>query len=202
MLARETHQTADGLYGHVVPGAFLIGAGLAVSGDRAIYYARANRLDMLISKTALVEITKFVICYQDIRFRGKHAYDLLPLRGFNTDADRALPTICRLEIGRVFGVFATFVFQVRGPQWRVSSPIPGRSIFQTSAPRSDRICVRQGPARIRDRSRIFIPVSGPAMFFTFSVFGQRRPALRRFTVISPIRATLRSKFDISRLEMQ
>src|SRR5262249_49533926 len=40
-----------------------------------------------------------------------------------------------------------------GPQPRVSSPVPGRSIFTTSAPRSARSWLAQGPARTRERSR-------------------------------------------------
>ncbi len=39
-----------------------------------------------------------------------------------------------------------------GPQARVSSPLPGRSILITSAPRSARFCAHHGPASTRDRS--------------------------------------------------
>src|SRR5262245_56030902 len=48
-----------------------------------------------------------------------------------------------------------------GPQWRVSSPAPGFSTFQTVAPKSASSWVAQGPARMRLRSRILMPASGP-----------------------------------------
>src|SRR6185312_2172995 len=44
---------------------------------------------------------------------------------------------------------------------RVSSPAPGRSILITSAPRSARICVAQGPASTRDRSRTRMDDNAP-----------------------------------------
>src|SRR6185295_5013079 len=47
-----------------------------------------------------------------------------------------------------------------GPQDRVSSPAPGRSILTTSAPRSPRICPHNGPASTRDASRTRRPVKG------------------------------------------
>src|SRR6185436_10973718 len=50
-----------------------------------------------------------------------------------------------------------------GPQPRVSSPAPVRSILITSAPRSARICPAHGPARMRASSRTRIPASGPGM---------------------------------------
>ena len=40
-----------------------------------------------------------------------------------------------------------------GPQWRVSSPTPGFSTLMTSAPRSAKFWVHQGPARTRLRSK-------------------------------------------------
>lgn len=40
-------------------------------------------------------------------------------------------------------------FKYGGPQPRVSSPTPGRSIFMTSAPKSASICPHQGPATTR-----------------------------------------------------
>ncbi|MCY1233470.1 hypothetical protein D9M72_460140 [compost metagenome] len=40
-----------------------------------------------------------------------------------------------------------------GPQVRVSSPAPGRSILITSAPKSARFWAHHGPARTRVRSR-------------------------------------------------
>src|SRR5690606_30302943 len=50
-----------------------------------------------------------------------------------------------------------------GPKRRVSSPLPGRSILITSAPRSPRIWVQKGPARMRVRSRTVMPASGPVV---------------------------------------
>ena len=47
-----------------------------------------------------------------------------------------------------------------GPQLRVSSPVPGRSTLITSAPRSASIIVANGPARIREKSRIRSSPSG------------------------------------------
>src|SRR3990172_3646788 len=44
-----------------------------------------------------------------------------------------------------------------GPQWRVSSPAPGRSILITSAPRSPSIIVQNGPARILEMSSTLRP---------------------------------------------
>jgi len=49
-----------------------------------------------------------------------------------------------------------------GREMRVSSPRPGGSIFSTSAPRSPRLWVQNGPARTRVRSMTRIPSSGPA----------------------------------------
>src|SRR5688572_25370364 len=54
-----------------------------------------------------------------------------------------------------------------GPQLRVSSPSPGRSIFITSAPKSANIWLAQGPARTRDRSRTRMWLSGPVIVFSF-----------------------------------
>ena len=48
-----------------------------------------------------------------------------------------------------------------GPQFLVSSPCPGRSIFRISAPRSASNCVAQGPARIRAKSMTRMPSSAP-----------------------------------------
>src|SRR5256885_13314061 len=50
-----------------------------------------------------------------------------------------------------------------GPQLRVSSPDPGRSILSTSAPRSARFCDAHGPARTRERSRTRMWESGRGM---------------------------------------
>src|SRR3954447_3421243 len=49
------------------------------------------------------------------------------------------------------------------PQPRVSSPLPGSSIFTTSAPMSPSIIVQYGPARARVRSRTRMPSRGPAI---------------------------------------
>src|SRR6218665_1909925 len=46
-----------------------------------------------------------------------------------------------------------------GPQWRVSSPAPGRPTLTTSPPRSASICVHQGPASTRERSSTLMPAS-------------------------------------------
>ena len=48
-----------------------------------------------------------------------------------------------------------------GPHARDWSPLPGRSILITSAPRSDSIIVQYGPASTLDRSRTRRPASGP-----------------------------------------
>ena len=66
-----------------------------------------------------------------------------------------------------------------GPQRRVSSPVPGRSTLITSAPRSARIIVASGPARIRVRSRTRTPASGRA-----SGGGAVMPARRRGRVVT------------------
>src|SRR6476620_5387531 len=47
-----------------------------------------------------------------------------------------------------------------GPQPRVSSPTPGRSILITSAPRSARSWPHHGPARMRASSSTRTPASG------------------------------------------
>src|SRR6185437_8438878 len=49
-----------------------------------------------------------------------------------------------------------------GPNCRASSPVPGRSILITSAPRSPSIWADRGPASTRVRSRILMPESGRA----------------------------------------
>src|SRR5262249_8280844 len=49
-----------------------------------------------------------------------------------------------------------------GPQPRVSSPLPGRSSFRTSAPRSPSICPQKGPASTREASSTRTLASGPA----------------------------------------
>ena len=55
-----------------------------------------------------------------------------------------------------------------GPHCCVSSPVPGRSIFQTSAPRSDSNRPSQGPARILERSSTGNPPTvQPSHFPTF-----------------------------------
>ncbi len=46
----------------------------------------------------------------------------------------------------------------RGPKLRVSSPVPGRSTLMTSAPRSARSCVAQGPASTRLVSTTRMPL--------------------------------------------
>src|SRR5437870_13311594 len=51
---------------------------------------------------------------------------------------------------------------MKGGKRRVSSPPPGASIFNTSAPRSPRFWVANGPASTRVRSMTRIPSSGPA----------------------------------------
>ncbi len=48
-----------------------------------------------------------------------------------------------------------------GPHWRVSSPVTGLSTFITSAPKSARIWVHQGPAITLDKSSTRIPFKGP-----------------------------------------
>src|SRR5262249_20360411 len=47
------------------------------------------------------------------------------------------------------------------PIARDESPLPGRSIFSTSAPMSARIMVQNGPAMCSVRSRTLTPASGP-----------------------------------------
>src|SRR5688500_3032480 len=47
-----------------------------------------------------------------------------------------------------------------GVHERVSSPEPGCSILMTSAPRSPRIIVQNGPARLRVRSSTLRPANG------------------------------------------
>src|SRR6478609_10467073 len=49
-----------------------------------------------------------------------------------------------------------------GPKARASSPVPGRSILITSAPKSPSIWADKGPASTRVRSRILMPESGRA----------------------------------------
>src|SRR3954454_2451809 len=49
-----------------------------------------------------------------------------------------------------------------GPKARASSPVPGRSILITSAPRSPSICADKGPASTRVRSTTLMPESGSA----------------------------------------
>ena len=58
-------------------------------------------------------------------------------------------------------------FRNGGPQVRVSSPTPGRSILTTSAPRSARICVHHGPASTRERSRTLMPSRAAAVMGQF-----------------------------------
>jgi hypothetical protein len=71
--------------------------------------------------------------------------------------DRALVAV-GAEVVRGLGVSRPSAsFRKGGPQVRVSSPLPGRSILITSAPRSARVCVHQGPASTRDRSSTRIP---------------------------------------------
>src|SRR2546423_2350626 len=60
-----------------------------------------------------------------------------------------------------------------GPQPRVSSPAPVRSILITSAPRSARICPAHGPARMRASSRTRIPASGPGMEDSYTADEQK-----------------------------
>jgi hypothetical protein len=45
------------------------------------------------------------------------------------------------------------------PKVRASSPWPGSSILMMSAPRSPRICVAAGPAKIREKSNTRMPLS-------------------------------------------
>src|SRR6185312_3946478 len=61
----------------------------------------------------------------------------------------------------LFG-FPSGSFRYGGPKARASSPVPGRSILITSAPRSPSICADKGPASTRVRSRILMPESGRA----------------------------------------
>src|SRR6185437_12753263 len=56
------------------------------------------------------------------------------------------------------------------PKARASSPVPGRSILITSAPRSPSICAERGPASTRVRSRILMPESGRADMVSSGVF--------------------------------
>src|SRR5262249_35142820 len=48
-----------------------------------------------------------------------------------------------------------------GPTWRASSPVAGRSILITRAPRSASSSVQKGPASTRVRSTTTSPASGP-----------------------------------------
>src|SRR6266508_3855339 len=50
-----------------------------------------------------------------------------------------------------------------GPHRLVSSPLPGRSTFTTSAPRSARVMVASGPARTREKSTTRTPERGASM---------------------------------------
>jgi len=74
-------------------------------------------------------------------------------RGPAQPVDQLCPMADSLLIGREARIGCEFPQARDGAQARVSSPLPGRSILMTSAPRSARTCPAHGPARIRDRSR-------------------------------------------------
>src|ERR1700730_16537000 len=66
-----------------------------------------------------------------------------------------------------------------GPQPRASSPPSGFSILITSAPMSPRIMPAIGPATAWPISITLMPASGPSMYFSLSIFWDRRDDRRR-----------------------
>src|SRR3990172_1656888 len=63
--------------------------------------------------------------------------------------------------------FPSRPFSHGGPNARESSPVPGRSILITSAPRSARFWPHHGPASTRERSSTRIWDRGPDMASAF-----------------------------------
>lgn len=74
----ETHQVVDRLNSHVIPGPLFVTLGVAVPGSRAINDAWPDCLDVLVSKTAPVQITKFVTLNEVALLLGEHEYNFLP----------------------------------------------------------------------------------------------------------------------------
>src|SRR5215831_9941003 len=78
-----------------------------------------------------------------------------------------------------------------GPQRRVSSPWPGRSILITSAPRSARFCVAHGPASTRVRSRTRTPSRMRDKVAPIIGCGQPALTAASFTNVETARLSLR-----------
>src|SRR5208337_1177006 len=85
-----------------------------------------------------------------------------------------------------------------GPHSRVSSPVLGRSILITSAPRSPKIIEQNGPVRIREASIILSPASGPVSVYTDRHNGLREWYERLFIVSGRFPYSLAESFLLQR----
>src|SRR5437764_8091254 len=89
---------------------------------------------------------------------------------------------------------------MKGGKCRVSSPSPGGSIFSTSAPRSPRLWVQNGPASTRVRSMTRIPASGPAQVFSLSdvlkILLPKEPCARACSGHPRLKSAARHKEDV------
>src|SRR3954465_1561703 len=76
-----------------------------------------------------------------------------------------------------------------GPKARESSPTPGRSTLMTSAPRSARFWLAQGPASTRERSRTRMCERGPATGLPYERKGRSLALMIRHIVLWRLKST-------------
>ena len=149
-LAGDAHQTAERLHQQVVAGQLRAAGGSAAeAGDRAVDQ-------------------RWVLDPQRARSRGR-ARRAAPGGSSRPARPRSAPARAPAPDRRGRARSSTTLRLLRltaskyvawpwssygGPHVRVSSPIPGRSILVTSAPRSASIIVANGPARTREKSRM------------------------------------------------
>ena len=114
-----------------------IGAVLAEAGDRAIDEPRIDRAQAFVVEAVALQPADLEVLDQHVGVRREPPDERAPFLRLEIGGDRALAAIAGVEVGGR-EVAAVAASTKGGPQPRVSSPLPGRSTFTTSAPRSAR----------------------------------------------------------------
>jgi hypothetical protein len=148
-LASDAHQPANALHRIVITGAILVRAGLAETSDRTDNQTGVGNLQTLCVQAIAGQIADLEVLDQNVNLAGQMPDQILAGLGGDVDRDRSLVAVC----AQVIGGFAGFLI--------------------TSAPRSARVWVHQGPARTLDRSSTRTPASAivGALVALFGVSG-------------------------------
>ena len=173
------HDAAHALNGQVVTRQV---GGLGVAAERSD--GRGDDVGLVRRKGCPVEPelcheAGFEVVEHDVAGEGESASERDVVGFFEVEHDRPLVAVDGHVVGgfEIIGLIVGRVVLPRGPQVRVSSPWPGRSILITSAPRSPRICPTSGPARTREKSMTRMPSSGRAFVMACSLAATSRVRL-------------------------